>query len=268
MRSRIHLPPHTLGRLLFCCTLALTASIATPPQATAENAHWSAGTAFTLPAQRWEVGLFQPLRYGLTDTVELSTHPLTDTIAPALTAKIALPKVGAHAFAIEHTVRYPTPMLRLLSREGIGGVWAADAEIPHIIALESAVLTTLPYHDKHWLSTRLAFTAAPRVGDADWQSVDLPLITTRTAAYHDGVSLRAGLDADGVLAGPVHYLLDVDVFWMPVRDDSIAVEHAGTLTWRVSDGFALTGGYKFVWGQYPFGTDWHLLPLADLAWAW
>ena len=40
------------------------------------------------------------------------------------------------------------------------------------------------------------------------------------------------------------------------------------LSWRFTRGFAAHLGYKMVWGEYPFGQQFHMLPLADVQWAW
>jgi endonuclease/exonuclease/phosphatase family metal-dependent hydrolase len=45
------------------------------------------GTAYTLPAGRWEVGLFQSLRHAWSESVELSTHPLAFFLIPNLSVK-------------------------------------------------------------------------------------------------------------------------------------------------------------------------------------
>ena len=44
--------------------------------AQARNTNWSMGTAHTIEAKRYEVGVFQPLRYGLNDSLEISSHAL------------------------------------------------------------------------------------------------------------------------------------------------------------------------------------------------
>ncbi|MEE8409784.1 MAG: hypothetical protein V3T05_09280, partial [Myxococcota bacterium] len=61
--------------------------------------------------------------------------------------------------------------------------------------------------------------------------------------------------------------LDVDLFLMPDSRSTLAIEQSGMATWMATDEFAVQVGYKLVYGEYPFGTQWHLLPLLDFQWA-
>ena len=38
--------------------------------------NWHSGTAFLLPEGRMEIGIFQPLRYGWSKSIEFTIHPL------------------------------------------------------------------------------------------------------------------------------------------------------------------------------------------------
>ena len=75
------------------------------------------GTARTLPAGRMDVGVWQPLRYGLTDTLELSSHVLLATRMPNLRARHRWAQAHGWDVATLHELAYPTPLLRDLRRE-------------------------------------------------------------------------------------------------------------------------------------------------------
>jgi hypothetical protein len=53
-----------------------------------ELRRWSGSNALTVPHGRWEFGLFGASHYGLTDSVELSLHPVFVFALPHLEAKI------------------------------------------------------------------------------------------------------------------------------------------------------------------------------------
>jgi len=53
----------------------------------ADTSIWSSGTAHSLPKGQWEVGLFQPLRYGMTDDQDIALHPLIALKLPNLVYK-------------------------------------------------------------------------------------------------------------------------------------------------------------------------------------
>ena len=60
--------------------LLIIAILSTP--AIAEKQFWTNGTAETLPKGTFEVGLFNSLKYGLTDNIQLETHPINMFYAP------------------------------------------------------------------------------------------------------------------------------------------------------------------------------------------
>ena len=49
--------------------------------------NWKSHSAKILPKKRFEVGLFQPFRYGYSETLEYSTYPLWFFVMPNMTLK-------------------------------------------------------------------------------------------------------------------------------------------------------------------------------------
>jgi len=88
----------------------------------AENRTWSSGTAYLLPPGRCEIGLFQPIRYGISETKEISFHPLFMFVIPNAKLKLARKDIGIFHLASEHSLSYPTILLNLISRKGTGGI--------------------------------------------------------------------------------------------------------------------------------------------------
>ncbi len=234
----------------------------------AENAKWSSGAAYTLPQGRWEMGLFQPLRYGQTDRLEWSTHPIMNLVIPNLSVKIAHGDWSGWQLATRHQLQYPTPLLRLVSREGTGGLIAPDLDIPAILFLRSELLLTRTLGPSLQLTAKGGAALVAKTGALDERAtIDLPIIFPRMAAYRQGYQVNLGLDLLGQLLGRWGYGADIDLFLTPGLDQSFAFEHKGLALWRKSDRFELLLGYKLTFGGYPFGDQWHLLPLLDLQWA-
>lgn len=234
----------------------------------AENATWSATAAHTLPKGRWEIGLFQPLRYGQTDRLEWSTHPILNLVIPNLSVKIAHGDGVGWQLATRHQLHYPTPLLRLVRREGTGGLIAPDLDIPAILLLRSELLLTRTLGPSRQLTAKGGVALVAKTGAIDERAtIDLPIIFPRMAAYRQGYQVNLGLDLLGQLFGRWGYGVDMDVFLTPGFDQPLAFEHMGLAFWRKSDRFQLLMGYKLTFGGYPFGDQWHLLPLLDLQWA-
>ena len=234
----------------------------------AENVIWNSAAAHTLPKGRWEIGLFQPLRYGQTDHLEWSTHPIMNLVIPNLSVKIAHGDGAGWQLATRHQLHYPTPLLRLVSREGTGGLIAPDLDIPAILFLRSELLLTRTLGSSRQLTVKGGAALVAKTGALDERAtIDLPIIFPRMAAYHHGYQVNLGLDLLGQLFGRWGYGADLDVFLTPGFDQPLAFEHMGLALWRKSDRFQLLLGYKLTFGGYPFGDQWHLLPLLDLQWA-
>lgn len=238
------------------------------PAAQARSTRWSIGTADTLPRGRLETGLFSPLRYGAVEGFEVSSHPLLCALMPNFGIKVGVLDAGEWSAAMRHAVHYPTPLLRLLAREGTGGILPSTAAVPHIIGLNSDMLASYAPSARQVVTAKLGLLLAARFGESEMPTLDIPLVFPRTAAYHNDVTIVGGLDFDSQLVGGLWLLIDLDLFIMPWDQGLYALEHALMLTYRAGHGLALHLGYKMVFGEYPFGTQLHMLPLLDLSLAW
>lgn len=233
--------------------------------------HWSSGTAHSLPAGRFEMGLFQPMRYGCSDALEFSAHPLLFFVSPNFDAKINYGDLGGITIASSHGLTYPTHLMRLVAKEGIGGLISPEFDIPHIISWQNELLISAEMLGSHLLTAKLAWNTAYKSGPLDPRTtIDLPVVYARTGVYYHDYGWRFGADLKGPLFWRWGYSLDGDVFYYPKADPDInmAFEHKGLLFWNKSTGFQLCLGYLLSYGEYPFGTQWHILPLIDLQWGW
>ena len=52
-----------------------------------QNTNWSLGTAYSLKEGQWETGLFQPLRYGINNNMDVAAHPFLAAIIPNIMIK-------------------------------------------------------------------------------------------------------------------------------------------------------------------------------------
>ncbi|MFU8803855.1 MAG: hypothetical protein ACNA8W_08620 [Bradymonadaceae bacterium] len=248
-------------------SLMILAILGLSSPAFAQSTNWVDDTAYTAGQGEWEIGLFGPVRYGLVDTVELSMHPLIAILMPNASAKVAWIRDEEWQIATRHGISYPTPLLRTLSKEGIGGVLPSHARVPHIISLNNEVLVSRFVAWNHLMTWKIGVHFAPRFGSSEWATIDLPLVYARTAAYHGTATGRVGVDFHGPLIGKFDYAIDADVFMMPGMEGSFGVEHGTKLTWHLSDRFVLQAGYKVTYGGYPFGNQFHVLPVVDMQWA-
>ena len=64
------------------------------------------------------------------------------------------------------------------------------------------------------------------------------------------------------------YIIDYDMFIMPSSDGRYAFAHKGLIVWTKNQKFRILFGYKLFAGEYPFGSQAHLIPMLDLQFGW
>jgi hypothetical protein len=228
----------------------------------------SAGAA-TVPQGRWQIGVFQPLRYGWKSNAEVSTHPLLFFVMPNAQIKWAHGKAGDFDWATCHSFYYPTMLLRAIAKEGIGGLISPEFDIPQMIVFNNKVVVSRQ-NKSFRLSGWLGMGVAVRSDKLDERTtIDLPLIFPRLNVLYHSLSINSGLSAQGVLWHRWSLLGDMNWFDCPDGENDSAFEHKGLLIWNKSEHVQMCLGYKLCYGEYPFGAQWHLLaPLLDVQWAW
>jgi len=231
---------------------------------------WSSGTAYTLPVGRMEVGIFQPLRYGLSTSLEFSIHPLVTFLMPNLSVKWSHRSFNGFQVSTNHSLYYPTPLLRTVAREGTGGLISPEFRIPNMVAINTEVLASKFIAKDQVLTGKLGLALAAKSATLDRRTtIDLPLIFPRMNVFYHGYSLRGGTNLQGRMFRRWHYRADAEIFITPKAEENFAFEQLGLLLWQKSARFQFCFGYKLVYGEYPFGSQWHLLaPLVDLQWGW
>lgn len=231
--------------------------------------NWSSETAYLLPKGRLEFGIFRPAAYRFSESLEFSTHVLPNILIPNLCVKWGHSSFAGLDWATRHSFYYPTPILRTVAREGIGGLISPEFTMPHMAAFHNEILLSKPFDPRLLVTFKAGMTFAWSSADLDERTtIDLPLIYPRLAVFYNTYDFRMGIDLQGFMIGRWHYLADSDIFLCPNSDKGLAFEHKGLIIWRKSTRFQLCLGYKIAYAEYPYGTQWHLLlPLLDLQWA-
>ena len=235
---------------------------------------WLSGTAHTIPKGRWEIGLFQPVRWGQGEDKEVSFFKLTVLLMPGATVKQRWGQCNNWTISTSHSLYYPTPLLKTMAKDGIGGMISPEFKIPHLLSLWNMVLASKPLPQNKILTTKVGFTLAFGGTDLSKEStIDLPLVYHRLAVYYNGWLLRFGSDLNGQIGEKWSYLIDGDYILIPGMKGYFTLEHKGMLSWKKSSAFLISIGYKLIYGLYPDGypnnniTRFHVIPLLDLQWA-
>ena len=242
--------------------------------------NWKSYSANILPKKRFEVGLFQPFRYGYSETLEYSTYPLWFFVMPNLTLKKSHEKFSGYNMASKWSLFYPRPILNMVSKKGIGGFIDPTIDIPMMLGFSFSLILTKPMSDMD-----ISFNTGIDIGLAlddldDRVNIELPLLYHRLSVFHNNYGFHTGFDLEKNITDQFSVLVDLDFSILPGMDtkdtDSgitkllgeYSFEHKALLIYRKSETFRLLTGYKFVFGEYPFGPESRLLPFLPLVDSW
>ena len=233
-----------------------------------------------MPKKRWEIGLFQPFRYALSDNIEYSTHPLWFFVIPNIALKRSHSDLAGYKTASQLKLFYPTPLLNIVARQGIGGLIDPNIIMPPMLGIAGTAIAS-----RTVFGLRTTFNAGVdlgiAMGELDMRStIDLPLIYHRLGVFYNQWGLHTGVDLQAKLADKVKLHLDIDLRLLPgiskdhpqqfftIFSGENVVEHKLLLIWNRSQSFRVITGYKLVTGQYPYGHDMRILPYIPLLERW
>ena len=229
----------------------------------------TAAASENLPKGKLKIGLFQPLRYGLSENIEISTHPVLMFFIPNLAVQKRHPGWAGLALASRHSLVVPTPLLKLVTKKGVGGFISPEFDIPLMIALKNEIQLKRTLNDSWALSGTAGLTLAYCSKKLDKRTtIDLPVVFPRLGVFYNGYGINFMLGFTGALSPRLGLLTDLNVLLLPGMEEDFTFEHKNLLTWALSSRADIQIGYKLICGEYPFGVQWHLLPLLDVLWRW
>ncbi|MBC8312361.1 MAG: hypothetical protein H8E72_08640 [Candidatus Marinimicrobia bacterium] len=226
----------------------------------------SAESANLLEKGGREIGLFQPLRWGYSENIELSTHPILMFSMPNISVKIRHDKFDMTS---RHRFIYPTPLMRMFQKQGKFGLITPVTDVgdvPHIFAFQNEIIKSIS-SGKTLLTLKGGFTFAIVSETLDERlSVDLPLIYSAMGEFFNGYKFNIGADARHQLSNQLSVLLDGDAVIIPSED--IFWESKLLSEYKLNESWKFLVGTKFTYGNYPFGKQARLLPLLDITYKW
>ena len=241
---------------------------------------WNANSAIILENKKWEVGLFQPFRYGYSETMEYSVHPIGFFVMPNISFKKKEKDWINFKAASSLSLRYPTPLLNMLSRKGIGGLLDPNLNLPPMLGVSYSWIMSKPlkYFDltiTNGLDFGLVYGSLKKSS-----TIDLPLVFHRLSVFNNGWGYHGGIDIQKPLLKNFSVLIDLDLLLLPnlakVQSNPsfesmrgfYSFEHKFLLSWSKSKQFRVTTGYKLVHAEFPFGKQTRLLPYLPLIEKW
>ena len=228
-------------------------------------------TAYPLKNGQRQMGVFQPRIYGVNNNLEISTHPLLFFVKPNVKLKKFYREINGLGLASRYSFDYPTPLLKILQKKGIGGLLSNPndvGEIPHLFVLQGELLATKNF-ENYSVTTKLGMSTCLGCELDSRHLIDYDLAYPRMALYHYGIGANMGLDLDYIYSEILSLKVDMDMFFLP--EEKMFLEHKFIVSYNLTNKYILSAGYKYSYGYYPFNKKeglWNLFPLLDLSWKW
>lgn len=230
-------------------------------------ADFSTNDAFLLEQGQWSVGIFAPLRYGLSDKTELSIHPGWALMAPHIGISRAYSTSSNWQLTSHHQIGYPTPLLKKLARPGIGGVLTPDSVIPNIIHLENDVLLS-QFTSMGEITLVGGVNVAMSMGEENYNTIDAPYAFQKTNTYQNHLALHLGFGWQQYWGEKFGYRYFVQTWYTPLADAQWVIDEKHALLWLISNTQQIQLGMNVIVGEYPYGWNIHALPTMDWIWVW
>jgi len=235
-------------------------------QDTLTKNYWTDGTACNIPKKRWELGLLTLSRYGITNNLEISAHPLMFFLMPQVKIKVGWGEYSGFRLATEHGIFYPTIFMRLVAAEGTGGLISPEFDIPQMFAVSNRFLVSYKPFRNALLTAHAGIAFSVKFGYLDPMStIDLPVIYPRLAVFYNQPEFDVGIDFRGKFVPRFGWLFNVENFIVCGTPNNYFMENKGVLAYTSKkESLRIEAGYKLCFGRYPAGPQWHLLPVIDL----
>ncbi|MAJ45045.1 MAG: hypothetical protein CMF96_09930 [Candidatus Marinimicrobia bacterium] len=234
-------------------------------------------TAFLLEKGQKEIGIFAPLRIGKTEKTEFSIHPILGFIIPnfKMKSKLTISENLKNVYFLKLT--YPTPLLNMVQREGVGGLITPgiesnakkEVEIPHMLVSELGIISSRFIKEKFCFSASGSIAFTTKFGDVNERiTIDLPYFYPRMKMYNSKFTLISGLTFSGKIWKNISFDTENSLRLTLGSKKYIAFEHHNQMFWSFKSNMKLVLGYNIYFAEYPFGNQWDLIPHIDLKYSW
>lgn len=215
---------------------------------------------------KFEIGIFQPLRWGYSKNMEISTHPILFFTMPNGSVKI---KHDTWGISSRHRFVYPTPLMRMFQKPGMFGLITPEADVgkvPHIFVFQNEIYKSISVNNSI-ITFKGGHTFAIVSDELDDRfSLDLPLIYPRMGEFFNGYKINIGADLRTHITNSISLLIDGDMFKIPNEEFFYESKLIGE--YKVNKSWKILAGTKFTYGQYPYGKQTRLFPLFDVMYSW
>lgn len=263
---------------VFIFSLTLLTSIA-------QNPLWTVGTAYTLDDREFQLSIFEPAAYGITDRLEVQSFVWPFIYTPNIFVKYQWSKLNLSnkvapqwVIGSRHGMYYPTILLKKIQKRQTNYPSSNDliipkhTQTPSILAFQNELyFSRYLKNDRcegpnYLLTIKLGLQFAKEWGESTLPTINYPIFYPRTAIYHDTVLWYIGLDFDAHLNEYLNYCVDVEFLSVDWDVKDFAIEHKAMIIWPVLKRMSIIAGYKLSYGSLPLEKKLMFMPVIDLMW--
>lgn len=233
------------------------------------------GSAYTLKPHYFKYSLIEESEYGISKNLSIVGHPIMLFLSPSLSLKYNLFKKNNLSISSIHGFNYPTLLMNMVKTKGTGGFISPEFSIPHLFSIRNSIISTIAFEEKLFLNGSIGIDIALNNSKLEpGTSIDLPIILPRSMVYYKNIGFILNIGVEGSLSRNFQFQCESEIFIFPIEDDKYDYEYQETsnsffaeissnVFWNITNTFSLGAGTRLCFGNYPFGSQWHLLPFID-----
>jgi hypothetical protein len=261
--------PAPVGYLLTAAAFGAATFASRSGSAEQVHSRWGAPSALTIAPQTSEGALLGRFRLGVGDRLELSGRPLFSAFVPGLEAKIQVWNNGDWFLATRTEVMSPTPLLRVLAKEGAFGLLPPSTHAGLGAIVEQAFVLSHRLNGNQWGTLQAGATLA--LGRQErLPLLEFPFLYARFTPIVSGGSWFTAVATNGELFSPSFgYEFVAQVWLLPVVPKRrLATETKLLLTWNLSETRRLEVGAHVSINEFQIGWRSYWMPSVDYSWKW
>ena len=223
-------------------------------------------TAFLTQPNQLNKSLFTPLTFGLNSRIELQSFPVLNIMMPNFGAKISCYNSSSNKLHLSsmHSLTYFSSWLKFWQGDGTGAIITPQMKIPTMLMIDNGIIVSYIFSPTFLISTNLNFEFIAGKKIDEIYSVDIPMVYPRFAPAFTGSVGSIKTNLQGKLYKRFQYMINLDYYKVINHRFSNFFEGNLMLVYTKSNKFKICAGPIFVFGEYPFGKQWNIIPLLNL----
>lgn len=247
-----------MPRLFLLLTLAAAPTAVTlePLDVEAAPALGPYDTAAVMNDGDVSVGIFAPLRWGLTPTLELEIPPLVSVLAPSPTLRVRHAETADWTITGEYGLSWPTPLMSL-ARCFLFPSGDRSGQLGQTLIASLGYIATFPFGDTNALSVRMSLAFGLPLVRGNVQPLDsfLAPVEVLTAPVLRRYAARVAVSWDGAFSDAWRYRTTLAVHRIGEQPAELGQGSPWLVSWHVAVDWAVSACGRLTLGLMTWNLD-------------